>query len=98
MHKKLLGPRGPLGVFVQYPLLLRLALISICAETAWATLIVIMQYHFKDDLLRDRPHQYIASRVAMALLAFTICEAIFKVPMGALSDRIGPRPIVITAL
>jgi len=98
MHKKLLGPNGPLGVFVQYPLLLRLAIISICAETAWATLIVIMQYHFKDDLLRDRPHQYIASRVAMALLAFTICETIFKVPMGALSDRIGPRRIIVTAL
>ncbi|MDQ3814264.1 MAG: MFS transporter [Armatimonadota bacterium] len=98
MHKKLLGRTGPLGVFHDYPILLRLALISICAETAWATLIAVMEYHFKDDLLRNEAQHYIASRVAVAFLAFTMCEAVFKVPMGALSDRIGPRPIVITAL
>jgi hypothetical protein len=53
MHKKLLGRGGPLGVFVEYPILLRLACISVCAEIAWATLIAVMEYHFKDDLLRD---------------------------------------------
>jgi MFS family permease len=94
----LLGRGGPLGVFYEYPVLLRLAGISVCAEMAWATLIIVMEYYFKDELLRGRPDQLIASRVATALLAFTVCECIFKVPMGALSDRIGPRPVILTAL
>jgi MFS transporter, DHA1 family, tetracycline resistance protein len=98
MHKKLLARGGPLGVFVEYPVLLRLACISVCAEIAWATLIAVMEYHFKDDLLRDYSSQYIASRVAMAFLAFTLCETIFKVPMGSLSDRIGARPVILVAL
>ena len=83
----LLGPDGPLGVFVRYPVLLRLAIISVCAEIAWATLIVVLQYHFKDDLLRNYAHQLIASRVATATFAFVACETLLKYPMGTLSDR-----------
>jgi len=98
MFRKLLGAGGPLGVFFEYPVLLRLGLISVCAEMAWATLILVMEYYFKDDLLAHQGTQLIASRVAIALLAFTVCETIFKVPMGKLSDRIGPRKVVITAL
>ena len=98
MHKKLLARGGPLGVFTEYPILLRFACICVCAEIAWATLIIVMEYYFKDTLLRGQNEQLIASRVALALLAFTTCECVFKVPMGALSDRIGPRPIVISAL
>jgi MFS family permease len=98
MFRKLIGKNGPLGVFVEYPVLLRLGLISACAEMAWATLILVMEYYFKDDLFKGQAAQLIASRVAIALLAFTVCETIFKVPMGKLSDRIGPRKVVITAL
>lgn len=98
MFRKLIGKNGPLGTFVEYPVLLRLGLISVCAEMAWATLILVMEYYFKDDLFPNQSAQLIASRVAIALLAFTICETIFKVPMGKLSDRIGPRKVVVTAL
>lgn len=89
-----------MGVFAEYPILLRLACISICAEIAWATLLITLQYHFKDDLFREQvdAQQFIGSRVAAAALAFTACETIFKVPMGALSDRIGPRPLILFAL
>ena len=79
-------------------MLLRLAIISVCAEIAWATLIVVLQYHFKDDLLRNFTHQLIASRVATATFAFVACETILKYPMGALSDRYGPRPMILLAL
>ena len=98
MFRKLLGKNGPLGVFVEYPVLLRLGLISACAEMAWATLILVMEYYFKDTLFKGQAAQLIASRVAIALLAFTICETVLKVPMGKLSDRIGPRKVVIVAL
>jgi len=98
MFRKLFGNNGPLGIFVEYPVLLRLGLISACAEMAWATLILVMEYYFKDTLFKGQAAQLIASRVAIALLAFTTCETLLKVPMGKLSDRIGPRKVVIVAL
>jgi len=98
MHKRLLGKGGPLGVFYEYPILLRLAGISVCAEIGWATLIVVLQYHFMNDLLKNEAQQFIASRVATATLAFTACETVFKVPMGSLSDRFGSRPMIFFAL
>ncbi len=94
----LLGADGPLGVFVRYPVLLKLAAISICAEISWATLIVVLQYHFKDDLLAGFSSQLIVSRTAMVTFSFVACETILKYPMGKLSDRFGPRPMVFLAL
>src|SRR5687768_3151478 len=98
MHKRLLGKCGPLGVFHEYPILLRLAGISVYAEIGWATPNVVLQYHFMSDLLKHEAQQYIVSRVAIATLAFTACETIFKVPMGSLSDRFGSRPMIYFAL
>ncbi|HEY0076267.1 MAG TPA: MFS transporter [Abditibacteriaceae bacterium] len=102
MHRSLLSslrsPDGPLGVFVQYPVLLRLAVVSVCAEIAWATLIIVLQYHFKDDVLRNQAQQLIVARVATVTFAFVACETILKYPMGALSDRFGPRPMIFFAL
>ena len=92
------SPEGPLGVFVQYPVLLRLAAVSVCAEIAWATLIVVLQYHFKDVLLLNQTQQLIAARVATVTFAFVACETILKYPMGALSDRFGPRRMIFFAL
>lgn len=92
------NPHGPFGVFVQYPVLLRLATVSVCAEIAWATLIIVLQYHFKDELLHNYAQQLIASRVATATFAFVACETILKYPMGALCDRLGPRPMILFAL
>ncbi len=92
------SPTGPLGVFIQYPALLRLALVSVCAEIAWATLLIVLQYHFKDDVLRNQAQQLIAARVATVTFAFVACETILKYPMGALSDRFGPRPMIFFAL
>lgn len=96
--KKLLARGGPLGVFVEYPILARLAAICVCAEIAWATLIAVMEFYLKEDLLHDQPQQIIASRLAMALLAFVGMETFFKYPMGRLADRIGARPLVLMAL
>ncbi len=98
VHKKLLGRNGPLGVFHEYPLLLRLAAICVCAEIAWATLLIVLQYHFQDDLLEGQPLQLVASRIATATLAFVACETLFKIPMGSLAARLGPRPMIFFAL
>ncbi|MDF2440601.1 MAG: transporter, family, multidrug resistance protein [Abditibacteriota bacterium] len=98
MLRKLTAPGGPLGVFGEYPILLRLACICVFAEIAWATLLIVMQYHFMDDLLRGQARQLIASRIATATLAFVACETLFKIPMGALADRYGPRPLIFFAL
>ncbi len=92
------NPEGPLGVFVRYPVLLRLAAVSICAEIAWATLIIVLQYHFKDDVLRNQAEQLIGARVATVTFAFVACETILKYPMGTLSDRFGPRRMIFIAL
>ncbi len=98
MREKILGRNGPLGVFHEYPLLLRLAAICVCAEIAWATLLIVLQYHFMTDLLEGQPRQLIASRIATATLAFVAVETLFKIPMGALADKIGPRPMIFFAL
>jgi DHA1 family multidrug resistance protein-like MFS transporter len=98
LKKTLFSPSGPLGVFYQYPILLRLGIICVCAEIGWAILIVILQFHFMDDLLQGQPKQLIASRIAAATLAFVAAETIFKIPMGSLADRYGPRPMIFFAL
>lgn len=98
LKRTLLSPSGPLGVFVEYPILLRLALISLCAEIGWAILIIVLQFHFMDDLLKGEAKQLIASRIASATLAFVAAETIFKIPMGALADRYGPRRLIFFAL
>lgn len=98
VRQKFLGRNGPLGVFHEYPILLRLACICVCAEIAWATLLIVLQYHFLNDLLAGQAHQLIASRIATATLAFVACETLFKIPMGALADRLGPRPMIFFAL
>ena len=96
--KKLLGRGGPLGVFTQFPALFQLALVSTCAEMTWATLLLVLEYYFKDELLAGQSSQFIASKVALAFLAFTGAETLFKYPMGALADRYGPRRFVLLAL
>ena len=92
------GRGGPFALFHQYPALLRLGLISTCAETTWATLLFVLEYYFKDELLRGESDQYIASKIALAFLAFTGAETLLKYPMGALADKYGPRRFVIGAM
>ena len=89
---------GPFALFHQYPMLLRLGIISTCAETTWATLLFVLTYYFKDELLQGESEQYIASKIALALMAFTGAETLLKYPMGSLADRFGPRRFVITAM
>ena len=96
--KKLLGRGGPLGVFFEFPALLQLALVSTCAEMTWATLLIVLEYYFKDELLVGQTPQFIASKVALAFLAFTGAETLFKYPMGTLADRHGPRRFVLLAM
>ena len=95
---RILGRGGPFSLFYQYPALLRLGLISTCAETTWATLLFVLEYYFKDELLKGESDQYIASKIALAFLAFTGAETLLKYPMGALADRYGPRRFVIGAM
>ncbi len=96
--KRLLGKSGPLGVFFEFPTLLQLGLICTCAEMAWATLLLVMEFYFKDELLVGQSDQFIASKVAFAFLAFAGAETLFKYPMGALADKYGPRRFVVLAL
>ena len=96
--KKLLGRGGPFGAFFEFPALLQLALVSTCAEMTWATLLLVIEYYFKDELLVGQSSQFIASKVALAFLAFTGAETLFKYPMGTLADRYGPRRFVLLAL
>jgi len=96
--KQLLGRGGPLGAFYEFPALFQLAIISACAETTWATLLIVLEYYFKDELLKGESPQFIASKVALAFLAFTGAETLFKYPMGARADRLGPRRFVLMAL
>ena len=95
---RFLGRSGPFSLFYQYPALLRLGLISTCAETTWATLLFVLEYYFKDELLIGQSDQYIASKIALAFLAFTGAETLLKYPMGALADKYGPRRFVIGAM
>jgi len=96
--KKLLAPGGALGVFKEYPLLGRFAAICFFAEIAWAILIAVLQFHFSEDLFPNAGKQLVASRIATITLAFVGCETLFKIPMGALTDRIGPRRVIFFAL
>ena len=95
---RILGRSGPFSLFHQYPALLRLGIISTCAETTWATLLFVLEYYFKDELLFGESDQYIASKIALAFLAFTGAETLLKYPMGALADKYGPRRFVIGAM
>ena len=95
---RITGSGGPFAIFHQYPVLLRLGLISTCAETTWATLLFVLTYYFKDELLVGGSEQYIASKIALALMAFTGAETLLKYPMGSLADRYGPRRFVISAM
>ncbi|RYG66218.1 MFS transporter, partial [bacterium] len=96
--RQLVKPSGPLGVFAEYPALLVLGLICTCAEMAWATLLLVMEFYFKEELLIGQSEQFIASKVAFAFLAFAGFETIFKYPMGSLADKYGPRRFVLLAL
>ncbi len=95
---RIIGRSGPFALFHQYPALLRLGMISTCAETTWATLLFVLEYYFKDELLFGQSDQYIASKIALAFLAFTGAETLLKYPMGALADKYGPRRFVIGAM
>ncbi|MBW3637091.1 MAG: MFS transporter [Armatimonadetes bacterium] len=99
--KRLFGKSGPLGVFVEYPALLHLGLICVFAEMAWATLLIVMEFYFKEELFVGQfgqSEQFVASKIAFAFLAFAGAETVFKYPMGALADKYGPRRFVILAL
>ncbi|PQV63461.1 Major Facilitator Superfamily protein [Abditibacterium utsteinense] len=96
--KKLIGKSGPLGVFFEFPTLLKLGIICTFAEMAWATLLLVLEFFFKDELLKGESPQFIASKVAFAFLAFAGAETLFKYPMGALADKYGPRRFVVLAL
>jgi MFS family permease len=65
---------------------------------AWATLLLVMEFYFKEELLTGQSEQFIASKVAFAFLAFAGFETIFKYPMGSLADKYGPRRFVLLAL
>lgn len=96
--KKLFGRGGPFGAFFEFPALLQLAIVSTCAEMTWATLLLVLQYYFERELLVGQSDQFIVSKVALTVLAFTGAETLFKYPMGTLADRYGPRRFVLLAL
>lgn len=96
--RKILGRGGPLAVFYEYPALISLGLICTCAETAWATLLFVLEFYVKEELFPRQAEQYVASRIAIVFLAFVGAETFLKYPMGTLADRYGPRRFVLLAL
>ena len=96
--RRLTEKHGPLSVFVEYPVLIQLGIICTCAEMAWATLLVVMQFYFKEELLVGDTPQQITAHVAQAMFAFVAAETLFKYPMGHLADRYGVRRFVLFAL
>jgi len=96
--RRLTEKHGPLSVFVEYPVLIQLGIICTCAEMAWATLLVVMQFYFKEELLVGDTPQTITAHVAQAMFAFVAFETLFKYPMGHLADRYGVRRFILFAL
>jgi MFS family permease len=65
---------------------------------AWATLLIVMEFYSRKSCWSNILTSNIASKVAVAFLAFAGFETLFKYPMGTLADRYGPRPLVLLSL
>jgi DHA1 family multidrug resistance protein-like MFS transporter len=72
------------------PAVVRLLLIALLAETGYAVMnLSTMQPYLRDD------RQFGPGTIGLVIVAFLLSEAIFKSPMGHLSDRIGPKRLML---
>ncbi len=82
------GSGGPRAVW-RRPEVLRLLVIALLAEVGYAALnLSTMPVYLKGE------RGFGESVIGLVLTAFLLSEAVFKTPMGALADRIGPRRLM----
>ncbi len=80
--------KGP--SLLKRPAVVRLLLIALLAETGYAVMnLTTMQHYLRDE------RQFGAGTIGLVVVAFLLSEALFKSPMGHLSDRIGPKRLML---
>jgi len=72
------------------PAVAKLLLIALLAETGYA----VMNLSTMQPYLRDERH-FGTGAIGLVIVAYLLSEALFKSPMGHLSDRIGPKKLML---
>jgi len=78
------------GALLRRPGVAKLLLIALLAETGYA----VMNLSTMQPYLRDERH-FGTGTIGLVIVAYLLSEAIFKSPMGHLSDRIGPKRLML---
>lgn len=72
------------------PAVQKLLLIALLAETGYAVMnLSTMQPYLRDD------RQFGSGTIGLVIVAYLLSEAIFKSPMGHLSDKFGPKKLML---
>ena len=72
------------------PAVLKLLLIALLAETGYAVMnLSTMQVYLRDD------RHFGTGTIGLVIVAFLLAEAVFKSPMGHISDKIGPKKLML---
>lgn len=72
------------------PAVVKLLLIALLAETGYAVMnLSTMQPYLRDD------RQFGPGTIGLVIVAFLLSEALFKSPMGHISDKIGPKKLML---
>jgi MFS family permease len=74
------------------PILRRILMVSLLADTAFGALIPFVNFYLSDEL-KAPPHI-----TGFAFAGYLAVEAIFKAPFGALSDRWGRKAVMVLGL
>ena len=84
-------PNRPRGKsLLRRPAVVKLLLIALLAETGYAVMnLSTMQPYLRDD------RGFETGTIGLVIVAYLISEALFKSPMGHLSDRIGPKRLML---
>jgi len=72
------------------PAVLKLLFIALLAETGYA----VMNLSTMQPYLRDDRH-FGTGTIGLVIVAYLLSEALFKSPMGHISDRIGPKKLML---
>lgn len=84
-------------IFHKYPPLLKYATVDILAEVGWGMIMLPLQLHMIKSIEKGGLG-YDVRYFTPVILAFGITETLLKGPLGALSDRLGRRPLVLSGL
>ena len=75
---------------VRRPAVLKLLIIALLAETGYG----VMNLSTMQPYLRDDRH-FGTGTIGLVIVAFLLSEALFKSPMGHISDKIGPKKLML---